>query len=662
MKKLRLRDSLGLSLALLLVAAQSLSAAPPVAAAPSSRASDGIGVAQGSVVNVTGVEPSIMLSTSGGTLSVYGTGFNATSVVRIVGYGLLPTTFVNATALTAQVPAGAPAGTHDIEVTDGGKMAHLTQAITLVAPTPIPAPTAPPTPKPTPPPGRPILTIRNYKVEPPQVRAGTEFTVHIEIYNNGSRAGENTMAVFPGGMFVPVGEPGHMIWQLHINHTAVVSQKLRAPAELSSGVHQMQVNLSANDWAGDHYEYPQTVPVEVIGKPVYTGRPEVTVEGAHTSPSILTPGAPFTLTLRLANRGSRTAINVLARCTSEDLVIPAAASDTVSTAKIGIEETVTVTLPLHLHDTASGGRKPLALALTFSDYEGSAYAAQQNVGIDVNDSLRGQPQLLIEQYHTTPDFVSPGDSLTLTLRITNVGGAAAKRVILALGGENGAALEPFSPLGNSNVIFLPEVPCGESVTAEQALMVDGAAGAKVYNLPVALAYDDARQQGASARRNDTQRLCLIVRRRPEVQAIFYRDPEGLAVGTATPVSLEVRNVGTSSLRILGLAAKSVQLDISAEGTPFLGPLDPGGSAPLDVTVTPRESGPAEIVVRVAYRDDLNQIQALTRTLSLEVPANPALANVPAPGLAATPVPEADAQPRLLLRLGRALQGFLGFGS
>ncbi len=609
---------------------------------------------------ITGIEPSTLVSTMGGTLSVYGGDFTENCVVRLVGYGLLPTTFVNESALTAQVPPGVPAGLYDVEVADGTNAVRVSQMLKVIAPTPTPAPPSAPEP---PPPGRPILTIRNYSVEPQKVRAGQEFMVSVEIYNNGSRAGENTMAVFPGTTFVPVGEAGHLLWQLHINHTVVVTQKLRVPAGLSSAMHHVHINLSANDWEGNHYDYPQTVPVEVVGNAPVTGQPKVTIEGATTTPPVLIPGDPFTLTLHLANRGSRTAVNVFARCAS-DAVIPTSGSDAVSTPQIAIEDVATVTLPLLLDTAVAGGRQKFDIALAYEDYSGGTYNNQETIGVDINASLSAQPQLLIQEYHTQPDFVCPGDTFTLTVIVSNVGGGLAERLTLALGGENGAALEPFSPLQAGNVSFVAQLPGGATSTVQWRLIADGAAQAKAYNLPLALAYDDAQ----GGRHSDTQRLSLIVRRRPELQATFYREPEDLGVEAPTAVSLEVLNVGGAAVNIIRLQAMSEQMDIETEGMPFMGPVEAGSSAPLDVTVTPHEPGILDMVILVTYRDDFNQTQVLSLTLPVNVaggPGNPGSSPDGPSGAdpVTPPPPSANAATfTFWQRAGQLLKGFLGFGS
>ncbi len=619
-------------------------------------------------VNVTGLEPDTLMDVAGGSISLYGTGFSAGCAVRLVGYGLLNTTLVNEGALKAQVPAGVPAGTYDVRVTAGpDNVDTLVNALTILAATPTPKPKAPETPDPPPPPGQPILTIRNTVVEPEQVRPGQEFVVHIEIYNNGSRAGENTLAIFPGGTFLPVGDHGHKLWQLPINHSVVVSQKMRAPKSISNGVQQLNVQLEANDFEGNNYKFPQTVPVEVVGASSggVTGKPKVVVEDVQTEPAVLIPGEPFSLTLRLANRGNRTAINVFTTVAADELAIPAAGGDTVYAEIIRIDQTVTVTLPLVLGQLETGGRQNLPIALEYSDYGGGTHTDQQNVGVDVNTSLTKQPQLIIEEYSTVPDFVAPGDAFTLTLRVNNVGGGEAQRLTLALGGEGGASLAPFIPLKSGNVIFVPAIPQGESVQVSRRLLVDGSAETKAYNLPIELAYDDPR----AARHTDVQRLSLIVRKRPELQVSFYRQPEMLAVGMPGQVALELINVGRSAVNITEIAPTSPQMDVEVAGLPFVGPLDSGGSAPLDLSVTPQEDGEVELLLSIGYRDDFNQVQTLTQTLTLDVGGGPggapgmpgSPASGPMPGQPTEPMPEPTSE-TLVQKIGRALKGFFGFGS
>ncbi|MGD2144527.1 MAG: hypothetical protein PVF54_08635, partial [Anaerolineae bacterium] len=584
---------------------------------------------------------------SGGALSVYGSGFTSGTVCRLVRHGLLDTTFVNSDALRAVVPPGVPPDTYDVQVSDAGTSATLPQALNIVAATPAPGPTDTPTPKPTPVPGRPILAIRNYHVEPARPVVGREFIATVEIYNTGSRAAENTMVTFPGGTFVPVGETGHLLWQLHINHTAVVTQRMRVPSGLSSASYNLQVDLSANDWEGTHYEYPATVAVEVTG--VGHGRPQVVIEEAHTTPATLGPGDAFSLTLCLANRGSRTATQVVAGSASSELAVPASASNVVAMENIGIGRRLTATLPLVLGEVTEAGRRNLAIALGYGDYNGGTYADEQSVGLDVSTALADRPQLIIEGYQTAPEPLAPGDTFTLTLALNNVGGGEAERLTLTLGGEAAGALGPFAPLRSSNVKFVPRLPAGATTEVAQRLVVDGSAESGSYSLPLALAFDDAR----GTRHTDSQLISLLVRQRPHFQIGFYRPVERAIVGEPFALPVEATNIGRTLVNVSTLELASEQLEIQ-DGSLYLGPLDGGTSGSLEAMGTAHEGGTAEIVVNVHYLDDFEQPQVVTKTLTVEVEQPE-----PTPGAEQPPL---EGEAGIWRKLLRVLRGLVGLGS
>jgi hypothetical protein len=556
-----------------------------------------------------------LVDTSGGMLSIYGSGFTTATVSRLVGYGLLDTTYVNSEALRAVVPPGVPASTYDVQVSEDGVSATIPGALAIVAATPVPGPTSVPTPKPTSVPGRPILVIRNYHVVPSRPAAGQEFAVRVEIYNAGSRAGENTLVTFPGGTFIPVGETGHLLWQLHINHTAVVTQRMRVPSSLASGSYNLQVDLSANDWEGNHYEYPETIAVEVAG--VGRGRPQVVIEEAHTEPATLGPGDAFSLTLCLANRGSRTATQVVAGADSPDLAVPAGGSNVVAVDRIVIGQRVTTTLPMVLGEISQAGRRNLAIALEYGDYNGGAYADQQSVGLEVRTTLADRPQLIIEAYHTSPDSLAPGSAFTLTLVLHNVGGGDAERLVLTLGGEAERELGPFAPLGSSNVKFVPSLAAGTALQVAQRLMVDGSAESGSFSLPVALAFDDAR----GTRHTDSQLISLLVRERPYFQIGVYRPIGESIVDEPFTLPVEVTNIGRRLVNVSSLELTSEELEIR-DGSLYLGPLDAGTSGSLEATGIAHEGGTAEVLVSIHYLDDFDQAQVVTKTLSVEVQEPP----------------------------------------
>ncbi|MCJ7736278.1 MAG: hypothetical protein MUQ10_03055 [Anaerolineae bacterium] len=573
------------------------------------------GVADARPVYQVTVEPDTLSSEIGGTLTVYGSGFISTTRARLVGVGMLNTTVASAGVLQAVVSPGVPAGTYELQVSTSGLFTETDSLdnalITILASTPVPQPTTRPEPTSPPPPGRPVLAIRNFSVSPVRPVVGREFVVIIEVYNTGSRGAENTMIGFPGGTFVPVGETGHLYGLLHINHTIVVTQVMRVPSGMASGSYPLQVDLSANDWEGNHYEFPESIAVEVIG--VGHGRPQLVIESAHTVPDLLRPGDSFDLLIELANWGDRTATSVLVGTMSPDLALPAGGSNVAAVGSVGINNTALVTLPLVLADVTTAGRLNLNLSLEYSDYTGGGFSAQQSVGLEVETALEERPQLLIESYATEPSQVGPGDILTLTLDVRNVGGGDAHRFTLALGGCDGSALGVFAPLNSGNVQFVPEVAAGEVVVLDQQLVVNASATSGVYSLPVALSYDDDR----GTRHEDSQLISLIVRRQPHLQIGFYQPVGPVMVGEPFPLPIEVTNVGRNLLNVSTLVVSSEQLSLEG-GTIYLGPLDGGTAGSLEATAVAEQGGKLELLVTVNYLDEFEQPQVVIETLTVQV--------------------------------------------
>ncbi|NLE45458.1 MAG: hypothetical protein GX620_12120 [Chloroflexi bacterium] len=616
-----------------------------------------IATARPTPVQIENVEPAVLSSTTGGTLTVYGSGFISTTRSRLVGFGLLDTNVINERILEAVAPPGVPAGVYDLEVSASGYFSTDTDdvaraTITILAPTAVPQPTPQPQPTAPPAPGRPVLTIRNFSVSPTRPIVGNEFIVTVEVYNTGSRGAENTLVTFPGGQFVPVGETGHMFGLLHINHTVIVTQVMRVPNGLASGTYPLQVEMSANDFEGNHYEFPESITIEAIG--VGTGRPQLVIESAGTSPAVLGPGDAFSLTVQIANRGDRTASNVLVAVASPDIAAPADGSNVVAAGAVRVNGTIAITVPLVLSENAGAGQLNLGLALDYSDFTGASYSSQQNVGLEASTALDDRPQLIIASHRTQPASMSPGEKFTLTLELQNVGGGEAQRVTLALGGEAGASLKPFAPLDAGNVLFVPDLPAGNTVELIQQMVVDGSADPGAYNLPLALAYDDTR----GTRHQDSQLISLLVRRRPHLRIGFYQPVGAVTVGQPFNLPVEVTNIGRTLINASTLSLTSTQLEIR-DGSMYLGPLDGGTAGSLEAIAIAEEGGTAEIVVTLEYLDDFEQPQVITQVLTVDIEQPPEEVPSDATG-------EAEAttgnQGGFWNRVLRFLRGLIGLGS
>jgi len=194
------------------------------------------------------------------------------------------------------------------------------------------------------------------------------------------------------------------------------------------------------------------------------------------------------------------------------------------------------------------------------------------------------------------------------------------------------------------------------------LMVAGNAETRAHNLPIALAYDT----GTGTREKDTQRVSLMVFRRPQFKVSFYRPVEGSAmVGQPFPLPIEVVNSGTARFNVPTLEATGDGLEFMGESSTYVGNLDPGGSWTLDAMAMAMEPGPLDVVVKVHYVDDLNQTQTYSETLTVEVMEMPSFEEPGGPFGPEGPIgPEGLPQTPETLpqKIWRFVKAFLGLGS
>jgi hypothetical protein len=233
--------------------------------------------------------------------------------------------------------------------------------------------------------------------------------------------------------------------------------------------------------------------------------------------------------------------------------------------------------------------------------------------VSVSDNLGNRPLVLLTAYSTDPELLSPGDTFSLKMKITNVGQSDARQVLLTLGGEGNAGLAPFAILSSGNIQYVPVLRPGETVEIEQRLILDGSADAGVFPLPVTLAYDGPD----AARSTGSQVLNLITSRRPQLRIDYYRPLEPAKVGQPVELPIELINIGRSSVNISTVVISGDQMTI-AEDSFFVGALDGGTSSTVDATVTPLRSGVLPVNLTINYLDDFNQPQVIKEALTFEV--------------------------------------------
>jgi hypothetical protein len=499
-----------------------------------------------------------------------------------------------------------------------------------------------------------------------------------------------------------------------LSTTYVSAQMLRAtlPAGAPAGVYTVRiVNPDASSAALPNaltITAPPITPTATdMPEPTPTGtppptafvRPVIVVSSYGASSAQITPGTDLDFEMTLSNAGQATATNVIATFASGNFV-PRATGGVQSVGTLSPGQAARFWQPLHASsDLAGSSTAVLEVQVNYTDVNGSTYSETFALTFPVvrvasgvaatatptptptataTSGPRLRPQLLVSAYETDVEALEPGARFELSLEVRNQGSADARGVTLivgggtASGGSPGGTPEPggglsgaggefgvFAPVGSSNVSFLGDLARGERLQASAQLIVNGTAKPGAYPIVVSFVYNDSG--GGSY--VDEQVITLLVYSRPAVEVNFYAEPMPLTAGQPGPLPLQVINVGNTTVVLGNMSAHAEGAQLSNNNI-FVGSLEPGGTFPLDAIVIPEQPGVLALEVRVAYTDDFNQPQVITKTLELEVMEMPEMPpEMGEPGMGEVPPEEMPvANESWRTKLWRFLLGMVGLSS
>lgn len=626
-------------------------------------------------LTVTHSEPSRITSGQQATLSVFGTNFTESSVIRVVGVGLITTTFINNTALTAVVPATVPAGTYTVEATDPERgTAASPNTLVVVAPPPTPSTTFPtPTVIPTPIPGTPSLLVRSYSVTPGTIQPGQSTTVTLEIINIGNKVAQGvSIQVDSSGAFVPAnGQLSITLPNIAPGGSFNATISVTAKPGINAGPNTIAINMNYRDELAVIYTTAASIPVTILVVPEAS---QVTLSRYLVNPSPAKPGEPVTVTVLLTNTGNEAASQVLFRVDHNGVLLAGPQGDSFPMGDIAPGASASVELPLVVSTDAKAGPQAQAITLTYLQ-EGESQQVTGSMTIDIEKVERPEPLLLIASYDTGNEYLIPGQQFTLTAAISNLGTADAANMLVTFGTveTSGSATSTsrsttttastnFAPLNSAGTLFVGTIEAGGgSITVQQDFIAGGTLDSGIYSLPVTLRY----QQPDGTAAEDKLTISLVVVVPPKLQFDSQGGiPPSVMVGDSVPILLDITNRGNKVVN-LGDAIIEAENGIVVSGdTTFLGTLQINGDISLASTVIADAEGTLVITLTINYLDDLNQPRTLVQTFETEVIAAPPtqVVSFPTPDMSFEP-PIVEVQPNNNDDfLGRLLLGLLGLGS
>ncbi len=290
-----------------------------------------------------------------------------------------------------------------------------TVGVKVLAPTPTAKPQA----------GRPQIVIESFASEPQPV-AGGMFTLTLTLHNSGTGAARNVLlthgapssfAVVGTGNVTAVGNIG---WQ----QTVAVAIPLTVDGAAKAGTNLHPVTLDYDNAVGEHVQSVQNIAIQVGqgGSVPGTQEPLVVIESYATDPESLTPGQPFTLTMRVLNVAPVDAQRVMltlgkqADASKSAAIAPLGTGNVRYLPELKAGAQAEVVSRFIVDGAADVGVHVMTVGLEFSGSGEKPLTRNEQISLVV----RVQPQLLFNFYRPVPTALV-GQPIDLPIEILNVG-------------------------------------------------------------------------------------------------------------------------------------------------------------------------------------------------------------------------------------------------
>jgi uncharacterized repeat protein (TIGR01451 family) len=636
-------------------------------------------------ISITRSEPGQIIGGIEGQITVMGAGFTPNTKVRLVGYGLLNTTFVNAGALTGVLPATLPPGAYKVQATDpDGGTATSPNTLTVLAPTPTPLPTLEPSTMPTlfptrepatPVPGQPSLVVRDFIASPAAVAPGQSVQLTFIVVNQGNRAAQGvSVAVDPGGKFVPAnGQASVTLPDLGVGGSIGVQLMVDVMKDAPAGPNTVPITMSYRDFSGEVYTSKANLSV-VISETAEV--PQVVLSSYSIAPSPVKPGQTVTISGQVRNSGSAVASQVLLRVAgTENVLLAGPQGDTLPLGDIQPGASITLSLQMVVKNDAKPGPQPQPISLSYI-LESAAKDIPGSLTVEVANTAAESPLLLLESFSIGKDFLRPGEIFDLSLTLQNVGKGTARELLVTFGtvessssgsetpspGSGTSTTQPstvFATMGGGGTIYVGLLGAnGQETEMEQKFIVSGTVESGIYALPITLRYQ--KEDGTSVQ--STVSASLVVIALPRVQVTLNTlVPESVMVGDVIPLEFEITNHGSKTFNLIKSSVETTNAEVMDGKETVLAPVKTDSDTSFAAQVMAQAEGTITITVKVHYLNDLNQEDALVfeyQTEAMPMPEPPP--DFGEPPIDVTPPPEEPEKEDDTI--GRLLLGLLGLGS
>ncbi len=226
-----------------------------------------------------------------------------------------------------------------------------------------------------------------------------------------------------------------------------------------------------------------------------------------------------------------------------------------------------------------------------------------------------RPLVLIAEVATDPDPVVPGEPFILKLKLKNYGNMQGRRIVVTLQSQEGeTTLKNFSPLGQSNTLYLDQLHVGYEKWLQCKLIAGPGVAGGAYNLVIHLSYINSEGDPFES----TAVTGVVLEPQGTLDLIELNYPRTVSEGEYFNVSGYVVNSGGAPVRGVGVAAGGDENFEPEQGETYFGTFNEGDSDIFEFSIIALQPGDNILKLELYYSDAMNRKQIIGRELDIEV--------------------------------------------
>jgi hypothetical protein len=211
---------------------------------------------------------------------------------------------------------------------------------------------------------------------------------------------------------------------------------------------------------------------------------------------------------------------------------------------------------------------------------------------------------------TEPEYISPGSTAFINVKIENNADFAMKDVEVKLNFSDNV---PIAPYQTTSLKQIDTIVSKSSGTATFQIIALPDAEPNVYKLPLSITFND--ELGNENTRQDY--IGLVISKKPEYDLTLEDDP--LVRGNKGKITVSISNIGPSNIKYLILEVIPTKYyAILNPPRTYIGHLEPDDYETAEFDIYPRMFGDISLKVKLEYKDDMNNPIEETKEIKVHV--------------------------------------------